>query len=164
MKTAYRPPLQAAILFNVRSLHNKIDELSTIIRYDGNYRRACLFCFTETWLSELNADIDVEAFTIIRFDRDTTKTKICIGCGLCMLVNKKWPTYFCVRERVSTCVRERVSTNFCVRERVSTRLYEILTVSFWPHYLPLEFGQVTVVLTYIPGPGNAQAAQRVAES
>ena len=69
------------------------------------------------------------------------------GRGLCMSVKKK--------------VSHQL---LCVRERVSTRSYEILTVSFRPHYLPREFGQITVSLVYIPGSDNTQAAGRVAES
>ena len=62
-----------------------------------------------------------------------------------MMVNNKW------------------ATNFCIRERVSTRSYEILTVSFRPHYLPRELGQVTVILVYIHDPDYTGAAERVAE-
>nr|KAG5704406.1 hypothetical protein BaRGS_031112 [Batillaria attramentaria] len=33
-----------------------------------------------------------------------------------------------------------------------------------PHYLPREFGQVTVILVYVPGPDNSKAAERIAQS
>ena len=56
------------------------------------------------------------------------------------------------------------ATSFCVRETVSTKDYEILTVSFRPHYLPREFGQLTVIVCYVPGPDNARAAERIAQS
>ena len=92
MKSAYWPPLPAITLSKVRYLHNKLDELSTIIRCDGDYRRTSLFCFTETWLSGLNADIDIEGFTTIRFDRDKTKTKKSIGGGLCWSTKSGPPT------------------------------------------------------------------------
>ena len=45
----------------------------------------------------------------------------------------------------------------------STRSYDILTVSFRPHYLPRELGQVTIVLVDIPGPDLTGAAERDAE-
>ena len=62
-------------------------------------------------------------------------------------------------------VSKRWATNFSVHERVSTRLYELLTVSFRPHYLLLEFCQVTVIPVYISGPDiDTQAAERVVES
>ena len=62
-----------------------------------------------------------------------------------MMVNNKW------------------ATNVCIRERVSRHSYEKLTVTFRPHYLPRELGQVTVILVYIPGPDYTGAAERVAE-
>ena len=37
-------------------------------------------------------------------------------------------------------------------------------MSFRPFYLPLEFGQVTVFLVYVPGPDKARAAERIAQS
>jgi hypothetical protein len=64
-------------------------------------------------------------------------------CGLCMAVNDRW------------------ATNFKVRERHCSRYYEIMTVSFHPHYLPPEFQQLTVILVYVPGPDNALAAERI---
>lgn len=63
-----------------------------------------------------------------------------------MFVNKNW------------------ATNYKVRETVSSRHFEILTVSFRPHYLPREFSQITVILVYVPGPNNTLAAERIAES
>ena len=62
-----------------------------------------------------------------------------------MFVNKKW------------------ATNFTVRECISIRSYEIMTLLLSPHFLPREFGQVTVILVYVPGPDNAQAAECIAE-
>ena len=55
-----------------------------------------------------------------------------LGGGLCMFVNKKW------------------ATNFTVRECISIRSYEIMTLLLSPHFLPREFGQVTVILVYVP--------------
>ena len=51
-----------------------------------------------------------------------------------------------------------------MRERVCTRDFELLTVSFRPFYLPREFGQITVILVYVPGPDFKTAAQRITES
>ena len=144
-RNGYRPPLPSITLSNVRSIQNKLDELSALLRHDCDYRRSSLLCFTETWWSENNADYEIEGYTTIRFNRDTKKTKKSIGGGLCLFVNKKW------------------ATNFTVRERFCTMSYEIMTVSFHPHYLPREFGQVTVILVYMLGPDNAQAAECIAE-
>ena len=61
-------------------------------------------------------------------------------------------------------VDSRWATNFTVRETDCCTHYEIMTVSFRPHYLPREFGQITVILVYVPGPNFALAAERIAAS
>ena len=78
---------------------------------------------SEGWLTWQTEDIAVclGGFTFIRFDRDTERTGESIGGGPCMAVNYRW------------------ATNFTVRERHCSRHYEIMTVSFRPHYLPREF-------------------------
>ena len=109
----------------------EIIEIKTISTIGANNVAAlhdCEFCIFEKR--------QTNGYTTIRFDRSKKKTDKSIGGGLCMMVNNKW------------------ATSFCIRERVSTRSYEILTVSFRPHYLPRELGQVTVILVYIPGPDN----------
>ncbi len=73
-----RLPLPGIILSNVKSLRNKIDELSALIRYDEDYRSTSLFCFTETWVSQETEDFHLDGFTLIRFDRDILKGVI--GC------------------------------------------------------------------------------------
>lgn len=60
-------------------------------------------------------------------------------------------------------VDERWATQYTIREKVCTRDYEILVVSIRPFYLPREFRQNTIILTYIPGPDFEGAAARVAE-
>lgn len=143
-----RLPLPAIVLSNVRSLRNKADELSTLLQFDRDYRQTSLFCFTETWLTE-DTDLQLDGFNIIRFDRDTARTRKSIGGGVCMAVNRKW------------------ATNFTVRETESCKHYELLTVSFRPHYLPREFSQLTVsavVLAYVPGPDFNTVAERIADS
>ena len=37
-----------------------------------------------------------------------------------------------------------------------------MTVSIRPYYLPREFGQITVILVYVPGPNFTLAAERIA--
>lgn len=139
-----RLPLPAITLSNVRSLNNKLTELSALIHYDSDYRQTSLFCITESWLSE-DIDVDIDGFNIIRLDRDKVKTRKAIGGGLCLAVNTKW------------------ATNYTVRESESCRHYELLTVSFRPHYLPREFTQMTVILAYVPGPDYNLAEDRIAD-
>ena len=69
-----------------------------------------------------------------------------VGGGLCMFVSDSW------------------ATQYCLRERVCTRDFELLTVSFRPFYLPREFGQITVIPVYLPGPDLKTAAERITES
>lgn len=53
-------------------------------------------------------------------------------------------------------------THYRIREQVCMPDYEILTVSFRPFYLLREFGQITVILAYVPGPNDEAAGERVA--
>lgn len=48
-------------------------------------------------------------------------------------------------------------------EKMWTTDYEIVAVSFSPFYLLREFGQITVILTYVTGPNNSEAADRIAQ-
>ena len=115
-----------------------VTHLKTICWIYNTNRIDCLRISNLTFLNLQTLD----GYTTIHFDRNKIKTDRSTGGGLCLMVNDKW------------------ATNFCVRERISTRSYEILTVSFRPHYLPRELAQVTVVLVYIPGPGYTGAASR----
>ena len=51
-----------------------------------------------------------------------------------------------------------------MRERVCTRDFDLLTASFHPFYLPREFGQITVILVYVPGPDFKTATEKITES
>ena len=99
-KSGYRPPHPAITLSNVRSIRNKMDEHSTLIMHDSDYRRSSLLCFSETWLSEQITDVGHDGYITIRFDRNKIKTDKSIGGGLCLMVNNKWATNFCVRDRM----------------------------------------------------------------
>ena len=44
---------------NIGSIENKLDKLSALLRYDCDYRRSSLLCFTEIWWFENSADCDV---------------------------------------------------------------------------------------------------------
>lgn len=128
-------------LSNVRSLRNKLDELSALLRYDEDCRHTSLFCFTETWLSQETAGIHLDGFTLIWFDRDTLKTSKTLGGGLCIAVNSPWATNITVRKTI------------CSKD---------LVVSIRPYYLLREFTQITVMLSYVPGPDFIHAAESIA--
>ena len=51
---------------NVRSLHNKKDELTVLSRHQRDYR---IMVLTETWLTELSPDMDANLDGFQRADR-----------------------------------------------------------------------------------------------
>ena len=51
-KRGFNPYLPVIITGNVRSLYNKMDELSAWKEHDRRYETSRLLCFTETWLHE----------------------------------------------------------------------------------------------------------------
>ena len=68
-----RPPLPAFMLSNVRSLANKIDEFSTLIKFNHNFKECSAFCFSETWLNPDIPDCAVvqpPGFSLFIADRD----------------------------------------------------------------------------------------------
>ena len=79
---------------NVRLLSNKMTELAALVKYDRDYRQCSLICVTESWLTEESTGIDLDGFTIIRFDTDKEKTEKSVGGGLCSFVNNRWATQF----------------------------------------------------------------------
>ncbi|XP_073720069.1 uncharacterized protein [Misgurnus anguillicaudatus] len=121
-------------------------ELEALIKYNRDYKNINLLCITETWLTEESDDVNLEGYTLIRLDRDSQKSSKTIGGGLCMFVNNSW------------------ATNITVRGTYCSTHYELLSVFFWPFYLPREFGQITVILVYVPGPNFALAAEGIADS
>lgn len=56
------------------------------------------------------------------------------------------------------------ASQFKVLKRVCTRDYELQSVSIRPFYLPREFGQITIILVFVPGPNNKEAAEMITES
>ena len=125
-----------------------MDELSALLQFDGDFRRCNLMCFTETHLNETIPDskLALPGYNLIRGDRIDSLAEKDGGGGVCMYVSEKW------------------ATQFKVHERVCTHDYELLTVSFRPFYLPREFGQLTVILVYVPGPHWTDVAEKIADS
>ena len=144
-RRGFKHPLPTMTLSNVRSISNKMNELTAKLQHDRDYRQSNLICFTETWLKKDIPDPKLPGYTLIRADRDALKSKKSIGGGLCMYFDEKW------------------ATQYTVRETVCTRDYELLVVSFRPFYLPREFGQITIILTYVPGPDFEAAASKIAD-
>lgn len=141
-----RFPLPVIALSNVRSVSNKLDELALRAEHDPVFRQSNLVCLTETWLKDYHDTPSLPGYTTIRADRNAHTSRKSIGGGLCLFVDNSW------------------ATQCSIREQVCTPDYEILTVSFRPFYLPREFGQITVILAYVPGPNDEAAGERIAES
>ena len=74
-KRGSRHPLPTITLSNVRALQNKIEKLTALVRFDGDFRRRNLKSFTETWLTEDIGNILVPGFTAVRADRDSDKAQ-----------------------------------------------------------------------------------------
>ena len=51
-----------------------------------------------------------------------------------------------------------------IHKLICTPDYKILTVSFMPFYLPREFWQITIILTFVPGLKHQEAAGSIPES
>jgi ribosome assembly protein 1 len=116
---------------NVRSLRNKVDELSALCRYDFAYRESSMICLTETWLQERDPDssVDIDGFTLLRCDRKlNSKTR---GGGVCVYVNEKW------------CKNVSIVETHCDKN------IEILVFSLRSYYLPREINKIITAVIYI---------------
>lgn len=125
-KRRYRPYLPSITIWNVRSLVNKMDELTSHTMRERVFRESSIMCFTETWLQDNIPDLIVSlaGFQLVRSDRSCRESRKKKGGGVAVFVNK-WcnPGHITVKE----CV--------CSPE------IELLTLSLCPYYLPREFSQ-----------------------
>ncbi|KAK0155060.1 hypothetical protein N1851_002626 [Merluccius polli] len=98
----HKPAVPAIIMGNVRSLGNKMDELSALVKTQREYRECSLFCFSETWLHSHIPDSSVEV--PVRGDRDCSKSRKKKGGGLALYVSERWcnPGHVSVKERLCT--------------------------------------------------------------
>lgn len=139
-KRHYKPPIPSVIMGNVRSLTNKMEELSALTRLQQRYRECSLVCVTETWLNELTLDLHVtlDGFTLMRADRGAKESGKKKGGGLAMYINNRWcnPHHITVKDRRCT----------------------ILAVNIRPFYLPREFSHVIAMTVYIPPLADAASA------
>ncbi|XDV11016.1 hypothetical protein PO909_000083 [Leuciscus waleckii] len=77
-----RIPLPSIILSNAQSLRNKTDELQAHVRFQREFRDACLLAITETWLSgsDLDPELVIDGFGVpVRLDRDESVTGMSQG-------------------------------------------------------------------------------------
>lgn len=129
---------------NVRSLPNKMEELTALTRLQREYRQCSIMCFTESWLNELTPDshVSLDGFQIVRADRKAKESGKKKGGGIAMFVNNRWCNPGHIR----------------VKEQLCNKDIELLAVSMRPYYLPREFSQVIAITTYIPPSADAAAA------
>ncbi len=67
-----RTPLPSIIMSNVQSLRSKIDDLQAMVRFQHDYKDACILALTETWLksSDPGNSVIIDGFGIpFRTDR-----------------------------------------------------------------------------------------------
>ena len=139
-----RIPMPMIVTGNVRSLRNKIDELTGLTRWNYAFRDSSLICLTETWLQENDPDtaFNLDGFTVIRGDRtaDSGKTT---GGGVCVYVNNRW------------------CKNITVYEQICQNDIEYLTLSLRPFYLPREFPKLFVTIVYIPPSADVKISENI---
>ena len=140
------PPLPSIILANVRSLRHKVDALQANVRCQRAYEGAHLICITESALDDTipDSELSIDGFGVpIRLDRDFNKSNKKTGGGLCMYIHEAW------------CKTVKTRETYCSPD------IELLSVYLRPRYLPREFGQLNIVLVYIPPSGNDTRAAEV---
>ena len=134
-------PLPTIISGNVRSVSKQYTEVLECVKCLQDYRNACGFCLTETWLHPgiLDSAVEIEGFHLFRMDRteDSSKQK---GGGVYAYINSNWCNNSTVK--LSTC-----SENL-----------ELLSLVCRPYYLPREISCIVLIVVYIPGKGNHSIA------
>lgn len=83
-----RFPLPTITLSNVRSLNNKIEELTARLTHETDFQQCNLICLTDTRLKP-ETTVSVDGYAMIRADRDEHLSKKSIGGGLCILMDNK---------------------------------------------------------------------------
>ena len=83
----------------MRSIQNKVDELTTLCLYSYEYRDSAMICMTEFWLSCKDSDgtMETEGFNLVRGDRCESSKKS--GGGVGIFINKRWCNNFSVKEQ-----------------------------------------------------------------
>lgn len=107
-------------------------------------------CFTETWLHSLIPDYSVEVpgFSLVRGDRDSSKSRKKKGGGISLYVSERW------------CNPGHVN----VKEQICSPDIELLAVGMRPYYLPREFTSAILIAVYIPPSADAAVACEVISS
>ena len=140
----YRLAVPAIVMGNVRSLGNKTDELTVLIKTQREYCECSVLCFTETWLHSHIPDhcVAVLGFSTVRADRDVISSGKKKGGRIALYVSERW------------CDSGHVH----VKERLCTLDIELLTVGMRPYYLPWKFTSAIIISEYVPPSADAAVA------
>ncbi|KAK3538765.1 hypothetical protein QTP86_015707 [Hemibagrus guttatus] len=136
--------LPGIFLSSMRSLCNKMDELTLQMNKNKDFPMSCVLCFTETWLCDLIPDsaLQLGGFNLYRADRHTELSDKTKGGGICFYINNSW------------CNDVKVLSQLCSPD------LEAFIINCKPFYLPCEFSSFMFVCVYIPSQGNVREAQR----
>ncbi|KAK3538756.1 hypothetical protein QTP86_015647 [Hemibagrus guttatus] len=139
-----RTALPGLFLSNMRSLCNKMDELTLQTNKYKDFPTSCVLCFTETWLCDLILDstLQLGGFNLYRADRHTELSGKTKGGGICFYINNSW------------CNDVKVLSQLCSPD------LEAFITNCKPFYSPCEFSSFIPVGVYIPPQGNVREAQR----
>lgn len=147
MRRRFKPCLPSLIMGNVRSMANKMNELTGLARSQREFRECSLMCFTETWLNSDIPDhnVSIDGFQIVRADRDCNKSGKRKGGGLAVLVNNRW------------CNPGHIT----IKQRICSPDTELLAVGLRPYYLPREISHAIAIAVYVPPSANPTSACNV---
>jgi len=145
-KRKHKKFVPSVIFSNTQSLTNKLDFLRLSCRTLTEYRKSDIMCFVETWLNDKISDnlLEMEGFTLIRFDRNNSSNKK-TGGGIIVYVNNKF------------CSNYNVITSVCTPE------VEILLLNLRPYFLPREFTNIFFLAIYIPPQSSYDVAKEIIE-
>ncbi|KAJ8010039.1 hypothetical protein DPEC_G00070840 [Dallia pectoralis] len=148
-KRRFKPTLPSIVMGNVRSLENKMDELTALVRTQSGYRESSFMCFSETWLQDVTPDsaMALDGFRLVRADRGKQSGKK-RGGGLAVFVNSRWCDPGHVTEKTKVCLPD----------------IEVLAVGMHPYYMPREFSHVILLAVYIPPSADGGSACDVIHS
>ncbi|KAK3517059.1 hypothetical protein QTP86_019583, partial [Hemibagrus guttatus] len=140
-----RTALPGIFLSNVRSLCNKMDELTLHMNKNKDFPTSCVLCFTETWLCDLIPDspLQLGGFNLYRADRHTELSGKTKGGGICFYIDNSW------------CNDVKVLSQLCSPD------LEAFIINCKPFYSPREFSSFILIGVYIPPQGNVCETQRV---
>ena len=76
-RRGFKPYLPTAIIGNVQSMNNKLEELHANVQHQENFRTCSIMCFTESCLDDniTDASVSVEGYKLFRADRQKESGK-----------------------------------------------------------------------------------------